>query len=196
MDEQPPKKTRGKAKPKKTDRPALIAQYALERAKGTTKKKAAEKLEISRRQVYHLETAAPELLNDLIKEAAEQLARQALPQAVEVIKDTLNETLQQGVTGIYTYQQLNEDTNQLETLQTYDSNLHKAQLGLRKLGIAASEDVLKGVGILNTPTAAPVMLDLTIQQTNLLLPAVRNVLNALSLDALNPDEENTKDVTP
>ena len=206
MTEQPPKRTRGKSKPKKLDKPALIAAYALERAKGTTKKAAADKLQISRRQVYHLEESAPDLLNDLIITAGEQLARQALPQAVQVIEDTLTETIDQGVTGIYWYERTPpatiDDQGQVtdqpppELVAAYDPDLHKAQLGLRKLGISAADSVLKATGVLSTPTASPVIQNLTIKQTNLLLPAVRNVLTALSVAALDDNEESDRDVTP
>lgn len=200
MPENPPKKTRGKQKRAKSERSELIAQYALERAKGTTKKEAAEKLGISRRQVYHVENSAPDLLKELIVEAGEQLARQGLQGAVNVITDTIEETMTQGVTGIYWREQpaLDDEgqpTGETELKPRYDSDLHKAQLGLRKLGIQASEQVLKATGILNTPATAPVIHNLTVQQTNLLLPAVRNVLTALSMSALVPNNEAEESIT-
>lgn len=194
MGQNPPKKTRGPNKKSKDERSELIAQYALERAKGETKKGTAKKLGISRRQAYHLENSEPELLKELITSAGEQLARAGLEKAVTVITDTINETMIQGVKGIYYKEQDIYDneglsTGKKETVPTYDGDLHKSQLGLRKLGLQASESILKATGLLSTPSQAPVIQNLTVQQTNLLLPAVRNVLTALSLSAVVPEKE-------
>lgn len=184
MSKEVKKKYRGKNKaPKAQSRPELIASYALERAKGTPKAVAAEKLGISRRQTYHLEKSAPNL-SDLIRSAGEQLARNGLESAVNVITNTINETMKQGVEGKGT-----KTDEYGETQEVYLKDLHKNQLTLRKLGIMAAEDVLKGTGILSTPTAAPVIQNLTVQQTNVLLPAVRNVLQAISASALNAEKE-------
>jgi hypothetical protein len=197
MTKQPPKKTRGKNKGTTAKDPAALAAYATERAKGTTKKQAAEKLGISRRQLYHMETAAPDLLNKLITEAGELLAREGLPKAVTVTLDTLDETLDQGVTGTVQreIEVIDETTGEKTTkpLEIYDKDLHKGQLGLRKLGITAAQDVLKAVGILNTPAAAPVIGNLTINQSNVLLPAVRNVLQAVATAALEAGSDAESD---
>ena len=182
------KRTRGKNKPKLQDKPETLANYAIQRARGFTKSESARQLGLSRRALQHLEKANHGRLEELISIAGDTMAREGLLPAIDLMINTINESREQSVQGIRQTieNQINEKTGETTEKQVdiYDHNLHKSQIGLRKVATTAAEDIMKAAGIIPTQTAAPVIQSLTVNQQNILLPVTVEVLKNVALDVI------------
>ena len=109
-------------------------------------------------------------IKPLIERAAEILIREGLAPAVDLVLDTLHETLDQGIRD--------DDHNSMKNL-----------LHLRKLGLQVAENILKSVGIFPTHAPAPVIQNIVVGHEQILAPAVRDLLVANSKLALPPRGE-------
>ena len=110
-------------------------------------------------------------IKPLIEEAATILVQEGLGPAVEVVLDTLYESLEQGV--------VDDDHKRMKNL-----------LFLRKLGLQVSENILRSVGVFPTHAPAPVIQKIVGGEGDqILLPVVREILIANSRLSFDPGGE-------
>jgi hypothetical protein len=123
----------------------------------------AKKLGVSQSTISKF--ARREDIKPLIEKAAALLIKEGLAPAVDLVLDTLHETLDQGV-------------------RDDDHNCMKNLLYLRKLGIQVAENILKSAGVVPTHAQAPVIQNIIVGNEQILLPTVRELLVAHSKMAL------------
>ena len=137
-------------------------------AAGEKQIEVAKKLGVSQPTVSKF--ARREDIRPLIEKAAAILIKEGLAPAVDLVLDTLHETLDQGV--------LDDDHNGMKNL-----------LHLRKLGLQVAENILKSAGVFPTHAQAPVIQNIVVGNQQILTPAVRELLVAQSKLAMTPRGE-------
>ncbi|MCJ7499986.1 hypothetical protein MUP29_06995 [bacterium] len=137
-------------------------------AAGEKQTVVAKKLGVSQPTISKF--ARREDIKPLIEQAAELLIREGLAPAIDMVLDTLHETLEQGV-------------------RDNDHNNTKNLLYLRKLGLQVAENILKSAGVFPTHAQAPVIQNIVVGSEQVLAPAVRELLMAQSKLALPPRGE-------
>lgn len=138
-------------------------------AAGEKQTVVAKKLGVSQPSISKF--ARREDIKPLIEKAADILIREGLAPAVDLVLDTLHETLDQGIRD--------DDYNSMKNL-----------LHLRKLGLQVAENILKSAGVLPTHAQAPVIRNLVVGDKQVLAHAVRELLIEQSRLAMTPGGSN------
>ena len=190
----PPKAATPRRHTRKADNPKTIKAVARSKALGNTNAQAARDAGVNDKVVTELVNR--EDIKQLIAEQTNRLVS-LLPDAVDLVADTMNESKEQGLVASYDTGILGKDG---KTIMAYDDKRHKNLIGLRKLALNdGAKDVLKAAGLLPTQAAAPTVQTLIIAGDQAALsPILAQIVGGFlsKMDGNTPQTDSIRDVTP